>query len=81
MSDAKTDQPTMVRIEMAPETLQRLAELMPAVAAWARAEGAPATAPGDVIAFAIALLHAQVFERAGEMLAEAGKTAPRPHVH
>ena len=75
--DGKADQPTTVRVEMAPETLQRLAELMPAVALWARAEGGEAaTAPGDVIALAIALLHAQVCARAGDMLAEAGDGAP-----
>ena len=62
---------------MAPETLQRLAELMPAVALWAKAEGGEgATAPGDVIALSIALMHSMVFERAGEMLAEAGEEAP-----
>ena len=33
------DQPTTVRVEMAPETLQRLAELMPAVGLWGKSRG------------------------------------------
>ena len=71
----EADQPTLVRVEMAPETVQRLAELMPAVGLWAKAEGGEqATAPGDVIALSIALMHSMVFERAHDMIA--GEVAP-----
>ena len=73
----EADQPITVRVEMAPETMQRLAELMPAIALWAKAEGdEDATAPGDVIGLAIAVLHATVFERAHGMIAEARDAAP-----
>ena len=69
MHDA--DKPTMVRVEMTAETMQKLAELLPAVALWAGEEGGEAaTGPGDVIGLAIGLMHAQVFESARAMLAE-----------
>lgn len=66
-----SDQPTTVRVEMTAETMQKLAELLPAVSLWAEAEGGEAaTGPGDVIGLAIGLMHAQVFQGARDMLAE-----------
>ena len=79
MSDKPSEpQPEMVRVEMAPETMQKLAELMPAVSLWAKTEsGEGRTGPGDVIALAIGVLHAQVFARADEMIAS-GEVTPTP---
>ena len=73
MTDEK---PKTVTIEMDEATMQRLAELMPAVAAWAKAEGAPATAPGDVIALCITFTHATIFTTAHNMIAEAAGRPP-----
>ena len=77
MSDekAKADTPKVIGVEMAPETLEKLGELLPAIALWAKREGNEGeTGPGDVIALAIGVLHAQVFERAHDMIA--GEVAP-----
>ncbi|MDE0378665.1 MAG: hypothetical protein OXI20_05440 [Rhodospirillales bacterium] len=74
MSD-KTTEPKMVRVEMDDTTMGRLYELMPAMTAWAKDNGAPPPGPGDVIALALALMHSQVFARANEMI-EGGAIPP-----
>lgn len=60
--------PKTVRVQMSAATLRQIAELTPAVGAWAASEGETATAPGDVIALAVAILHAQVSGRTAEIL-------------
>lgn len=68
------------RVMLSAATVQRLAELLPAVAAWARDEGEPETGLGDVLEMAVAAFHAQVFERAAEMI-EDGDVKPRAALH
>ena len=64
-----------VRIEG--ETLRQIAEVLPAVAGWARSQGQPCTNPADVVVFAIALLHEQVMAKAEAMLDDAA-SVPDP---
>ena len=78
--DAKAGEPQMVRIEMSDLTLGQLEELMPAITLWAAAEGAPAPGHGDLIALAVATLHAQVRGRTLERMMQDGATA-RPAMH
>ena len=69
MSEERT---RTVRVEMSDTTARQLAELVPAVAHWAAETGGePRTGPGDVIALAIAVFHAQICERTHDMLAAA----------
>ena len=67
-----------IQVEMDPKTLEALGALMPAVTLWARSQGDPNPTPGDVVNMAVLVLHAQVFERAHDMLAAAksGEAAP-----
>lgn len=65
-----TDKPQALRVEIEGDTLQQLAELLPAVATFGAANGEPETSPVDVIALVVAALHVQVFTRAEEILAE-----------
>ena len=79
MSDksGKADQPTVIGLELCPATLRQIAELLPPIAAWAKAEGSEEPlGPGDVIALAVHRLHHDVYSRAHDMLAEAGEEAP-----
>ena len=73
--DPAGERPTMIRVEMDAGTIRRIAELEPAIALWAESEGEAATGPGDVIALAVATLHAQVLNRANELIA-AGEVQP-----
>ncbi len=57
------------------ETLRKIAELLPAVREWAKAEGMPATSPADVIALAVALMHEQVFIKVDRMVREQTEAA------
>ena len=70
MSDesAKADRPKTIQVEMDPKTLEALGALMPAVTLWARSQGDPDPTPGDVVNMAVLVLHAQVFERAADLL-------------
>ena len=54
--------PPSIAVNISGKTLERLAELMPAVASWASDEfGEAATNPADVVALAINVLHSQAF--------------------
>ena len=81
MSDkAKTEQ--IITVEIDRETLRRIAELLPAVAQWAReCHGQPATSPADIVSLAVAVLHAQVSSKIEAMLEDiedAEAEGPRP---
>ena len=85
----RTERPGRILVEVAGPSLQRLAELLPAVAAWAEAEGQPETSPADVVELAIASLHESVFTKAREIVREQSEAAeteggalfPSPSVH
>lgn len=69
-SDADKARPGAV--EVSPETLKLIAELLPAIAGWAEQEiGEPMTSPADVVALSVAVMHERVFAEAHQMLAEA----------
>ena len=76
-ADEPKDESRLVRVRMAPETERQIADLQPAIAAWARDQGLGGEADkDDVIALAIELMHQQVFAKVGAILAGA-KAAPR----
>ena len=52
------DETRLIQLRIAPETERQIADLQPAVSAWARDNGlAERTAEGDVIALAVELMH------------------------
>ena len=69
-----------VRVELSPETVELIAQLLPATSLWAASEGQGQTGGGDVVALAVAVLHAQVFGRALDKIA-AGEVRPSGPVH
>ena len=74
-----SEQPQAVSVRLSGEALGKVAELMPAVALWAKAEfGEEATSPADVVELAIAVLHAQIFEKA---IAKAAQERERETAH
>ena len=76
-TDPPEDEARLVQVRIAPETERQIAELMPAIAAWARDEGLGVeTAEGDVIALAVELMHQQVSAKLADILS-AGKAALR----
>ena len=80
MSDksGKADDLKVIQLEVSGETLLQIAELLPAIEAWSRAEGSEEPmSPADAITVAVAFLHATVFAKAHAMLA-AGRVPARP---
>ena len=73
-------EPKVLQVEMDPKTLEALGALMPAVTLWARSQGEPDPTPGDVVNMAVLVLHAQVYERAHDLLATI-KSAESPTAH
>ena len=72
------DEVVTVGIEMDAATRQALASLVAPVTLWARSQGAPDPALGDIVGLAVRLMHATVFAKAHDMLAtKAGEAAPR----
>lgn len=70
-----TDSAKAVTVELSRDTVHEIAELLPAVAGWAATMGEERTGAGDVVALAVAMLHAQVFAQARQILADDGDEA------
>ena len=71
-TDEADDKTRLIQLRIAPETEQQIADLLPAVAGWARDNDLGCrTGEGDVIAFAVDVMHQQVFAKLADMLGAA----------
>ena len=69
---AVEDGSRLVQLRIAPATERQIADMLPAVAAWARENNlAEITAEGDVIALAVELMHQQVFAKLTDIMGAA----------
>ena len=75
--EAKADAaPKLIKVEMNAETRQALAELVAPVTLFSRQQGMPDPGLGDVVGLAVRLMHATVFAKAHDKIAENGVAAP-----
>ncbi len=81
--------PKTVAVELSPESVQMLAEMVPAAKLMAASQGVPVMSPADLVGIAIAYMHERVIGRAAAMAEENEAAAegqgeslwPTPSVH